>query len=430
MKCNSAKWSHLKALADKLQVENNSKPFWNYMRSIRKGANDVVFLKEGSAEIAGDQEIAQHMNAYFASVFTHEQRTLPEFNYVLDEKLCNVLCTPSEVEKHLKNLNIHKSPGPDKLLPRILKECALELSTSLCNLFNKSFQSGSLPSDWKIAHIIPVHKKGPKHKKENYRQISLTFIISKIAEKVVTSRVVSFWAEHQLLNPSQFGYLEGRSTVSQLLSCYNDWCLTRNSSKASDVIFLDLSKAFDSVPHEHLLLKLNRNGIDGQLHLWFRNFLTNRKQRVLIHGSYSDWSPVTSGVPQGSILGPVMFLIYVNDIPDIITSTAKLFADDSKIYRQINNVEDSIALQIDLTTLNLWADRWQMKFNPTKCEVMRISHNKDKRSTRYNISGTELRNVSNYKDLGVIMASDLKWSKHVEQIVHKANRVLAYLSVQ
>lgn len=125
--------------------------------------------------------------------------------------------------------------------------------------------------------------------------------------------------------------------------------------------FLDLSKAFDSVPHERLLLKLNRYGIDGQLHLWFRNFLTNRKQRVLIRGSYSDWSPVTSGVPQGSILGPVMFLIYGNDIPDIITSTAKLFADDTKIYRQINNVEDSIALQIDLTTLDLRADRWQMK---------------------------------------------------------------------
>nr|XP_058945466.1 uncharacterized protein LOC131773528 [Pocillopora verrucosa] len=118
-----------------------------------------------------------------------------------------------------------------------------------------------------------------------------------------------------------------------------------------------------------------------------------------------------------------MFLTYMNNISDIITSTDKLFADDTKIYRQIN-VEDSIAFQIDLTTLNLWADHWEMKFNPTKCEVMRISHNKDKRSTRYNISGTELRNVSSYKDLGVIMASDLKWSKHVEQIVHKANRVL------
>ena len=175
----------------------------------------------------------------------------------------------------------------------------------------------------------------------------------------------------------------------------------------SDVIFLDLSKACDTVPHERLLLKLNRYGIDGQLHLWFRNFLTNRKQRVLIRGSYSVWSPVICDVPLGSILGPVMFLIYVNDIPDIITSAAKLFADDTKIYSQINNVKDFIALQIDLTTLDLWADRWQMKFNPTKCEVMRISHNKDKRSTRYNVPGTVLRNVSNYKDLGVIMASGL-----------------------
>ena len=190
---------------------------------------------------------------------------------------------------------------------------------------------------------------------------------------------------------------------------------------------MDLSKAFDSVPHERLLLKLNRYGIDGQLHLWFRNFLTKRKQRVLIRGTFSEWSPVISGVPQGSILGPIMFLIYVNDIPNIITSTAKLFADDTKIYRQINNVQDSIALQLDLTTLDLWADRWQVTFNPTKCEIMRISHNRDKSSKRYQISGTVLRNVSHYKDLGVIMASDLKWSKHVEHIVHKANKVLGLL---
>ena len=175
--------------------------------------------------IISDQEIAQHMNAYFSSVFTHEQTTLPDFDYVLDDKLCNVSCTPREVENHLKNLNIHKSPGPDQLSPRIFKESALELSTSLCDLFNKSFQSGLLPNDWKIAHITPVQKKGPKHKKENYRQISLTSIISKRAEKIVKSRVVSFWPEYQVLNPSQFGYSKGRSTVSQLLSCYNDWCL-------------------------------------------------------------------------------------------------------------------------------------------------------------------------------------------------------------
>ena len=214
--------------------------------------------------------------------------------------------------------------------------------------------------------------------------------------------------------------------MSQILSCYNDWCLSRNSSKVS-VIFLDLSKAFDSVPHERLLLKLNRYGIDGQLYLWFRSFLTNRRQRVQIRGSYCEWSPVISGVPQGSILGPIMFLIYVNDIPNIITSTAKLFADDTKIYRQINKVEDSIALQSDLTALDLWADHWQVKFNPSKCEVMRITHNRDKSTTRYQVSGTELRNVSNYKDLGVIMANDLTWTKDINETVHKANKFLGLL---
>ena len=158
-KCTSAKWSHFKDLADKLTTENSSKPFWNYIKSLRKGTDDLVFLKERGAEIASDQEIAQHINAYFSSVLTHEQMTLPVFDYVLEDKLCNVSCTPGEVENHFKNLNIHKSPGPDRLSPRILKECALELSTSLCNLFNRSFHSGSLPSDWKIAHIIPVHNQ-------------------------------------------------------------------------------------------------------------------------------------------------------------------------------------------------------------------------------------------------------------------------------
>ena len=164
--------------------------------------------------------------------------------------------------------------------------------------------------------------------------------------------------------------------------------------------------------HERLLLKLDRCGIDGQLQLWFRDFLTNRKHRVQIRGSYSKRSPVISGVPQGSILGPIMFLIYVNDIPYFFY-TAKLFADDTKIYREINKVEDSIALQSDLTTLDLWANLWQVKFNSSKCEVMKITYNKGKSTPQYQVSGTELRNVFNYKDLKVIMASDLTWKKQV-----------------
>ncbi len=189
-------------------------------------------------------------------------------------------------------------------------------------------------------------------------------------------------AEHQLLNQNQFGYLKGKSTLAQMLSCYNDWCTSRNSSKATDVIFLDFSKAFDRVPHERLLLKLNRHGIDGNLLLWLRNFLTERKQRVNIRGSFSTWSSVKSGVSQGSVLGPILFLIYVNDLADIVTSDIKLFADDTKIYRQLTEPEDINMLKLDLLALENWATNWQVNFNPNKCEVMKITHKKKQRKNK------------------------------------------------
>ena len=154
---------------------------------------------------------------------------------------------------------------------------------------------------------------------------------------------------------------------------------------------LDLSKAFDSVPHERLLLKLNRHGIDGPLLLWFRNFLKNRQQRVTIRGTFSNWSPVTSGVPQGTILGPTLFLLYVNDIPNVVSSSIKLFADDTKIYREINNAEDTLALQSDLDCLENWTRSWQVKFNPQKCEAMRITYKQDKSKHPYHLSNTELK---------------------------------------
>ena len=177
--------------------------------------------------------------------------------------------------------------------------------------------------------------------------------------------------------------------------------LPRNSSKATDVIFLDLSKAFDSVPHERLLLKLNRHGIDGPLLLWFGNFLKNRQQRVTIRGTFSTWSPVASGVPQGTILGHTLFLLYVNDIPNVVTSSIKMFADDTKIYREINNAEDTLALQSDLDCLENWTRSWQFKFNPLKCEVMRITHKQDKSKHPYHLSNKELKSVRSCKDLGV-----------------------------
>ena len=291
-------------------------------------------------------------------------------------------------------------------------------------MVNKSFSVGLLPDEWKHADITPLHKKGSKSSRENYRPTSLTSIACKIGEKIVFDRMIKFWREIDLINSNQFGFLRGRSTATQLLSTFDDWAKSRNLSIPTDVIFLDLAKAFDSVPHEWLLLKLKSNGIDGSLLNWLRYFLVGRKQRVVVRGSCSDWSRVTSGTPQGTILGPLLFLLYINDITECISSTVKLYADDTKIYREISDpITDCQVLQDDLNNLSEWARKWQLRFNADKCESMRITHSRDRSKTNYFLE-KPLKNVDNFKDLGVTITRDLSWGNHISITVNKANKVL------
>lgn len=218
--------------------------------------------------------------------------------------------------------------------------------------------------------------------------------------------------------------MSGKDGTSRL----DDWTKTRNSSTPTVVIFLDLAKAFDSVPHERLLLKLNRYGIGGNLLLWLRNFLTNRKQRVVIRGTSSEWSPVISGTPQGTILGPILFLIYINDITANVKSKIKIFADDTKIYREMNDpIADTAILQSDLNSVSEWANKWQMRFNIDKCELMRITHSRDKSVPNYSLEEKSLNVVQHVKDLGVTVSSDLSWNKHVGTTINKANKVLGII---
>ena len=365
------------------------------------------------------------MNSYFSSVFTTEDYVnFPTQDCIFDKKLANIDCSVNEVKRHLLKLKPNKSPGPDHIAPCILKSCAPELAPSLTYMVNKSFSVGLLPDEWKHADITPLYKKGSKSSRENYRPISLTSIACKIGEKIVFDRMIKFWREIDLINSNQFGFLRGRSTATQLLSTLNDWAKSRNLSIPTDVIFLDLAKAFDSVPHERLLLKLKSNGIDGSLLNWLRHFLVGRKQRVVVRGSCSDWSCVTSGTPQGTILGPLLFLLYINDITECISSTVKLYADDTKIYREISDpITDCRILQDDLNNLSEWARKWQLRFNADKCESMRITHSRDRSETNYFLE-KPLKDVDNFKDLGVTITRDLSWGNHISITVNKANKVL------
>ena len=292
-------------------------------------------------------------------------------------------------------------------------------------IFNLSFSSGKIPDSWKEADIIPLHKKGEKNKRDNYRPVSLTSIPCKVCEKIVRQHLVDFWITKDIFIPDQFGFMKGRSCLSQLLTVFHDWSSNRNSGLSTDVVF---SKAFDSVPHERLLLKLHSYGIRDPLLSWVRSFLTNRHQRVVVRGSPSSWTSVLSGVPQGTVLGPVLFIIYINDITRNLTSQCKLFADDMKVYKVLRNTNENMhVLQQDLYSLEQWSTEWQLDFNTKKCEVMRISKRSDKSIPEYKLCGSILKTVSEVKDLGIYITSNLSWSLQATKCANKANSLLGFI---
>ena len=223
--------------------------------------------------------------------------------------------------------------------------------------------SGYVPQEWRDGNIMPLHKKGSRKLCSNYRPVTLTSQIVKLLERLVQDQLLTHVQENNIISCHQHGFQQKCSCVSQLLECMNDWTQSYDLGDSTDVIYLDFAKAFDTVAHQRLLAKLDHSGIRGHLLTWLSSFLTGRRQRVVLRNGVSDWIKVTSGVPQGSILGPLLFLIFVNDLPNIASSTAKLFADDTKLYRQIKNIRNCDILQDDLNEFSAWSKIWLINFN-------------------------------------------------------------------
>ena len=277
------------------------------------------------------------------------------------------------MSSRLSLIDPSKACVPDCIPGRLLKEGAPWLSEPLVAFFNQSLQSGQLPSDWTCANVTPVHKKGSKHDPKNYRPVSLTSIVVKIMERLVHGKI-NFLNEHNKLNPSQHGFRSGHSCQTQLLETVHQWANILDRRSSSHVLFLDFSKAFDRVPHRRLLLKLYYIGVRGNLLRWIQAFLVSRRQRVVVNSYSLDWSPVSSGVPQGSILGPLLFLLYVNDIGTHLKSQIRLFADDCTIFREIASREDCEVFQSDIHKLYQWTCKWQLHLNLSKCKALCISN--------------------------------------------------------
>jgi hypothetical protein len=317
-----------------------------------------------------------------------------------------------------------KSSGPDDINARLLKVFSGDFAKPLTFIFRQTFQFGVLPSDWKSAVISPIYKGGCRSSPNSFRPISLTCICCKILERIVKRQLTDYLEINSLFTNAQHGFRQNRSCLTNLLLSFEDWTKSVDAKQPVDVIYIDFKKAFDSVPHKRLLQKIRTYGISGQLFKWIQCFLLGRTQRVNVNGSLSNCVTVQSGVPQGSVLGPLLFLLYVNDIPRYIDCNILMFADDVKIWKSVASLADSANLQGNIDALQLWSRKWLLGFNVDKCVTMHLSSTHSTTSAGYFINNEPLREVIIEKDLGVLVDARLKPNK---QCVKASKRAMSIM---
>ena len=386
---------------------------------------------EAGEKIPLGQETANALNEYFASVFTNENQDVPNperiFKGAEDELLTEFEITESCVNKKLKALDPSKAAGPDGIPPAILRAAADELTLPLTLIFNKSLEEGTVPTDWRLAQVIPLFKKGTRSKPDNYRPISLTSTIGKVLESIIRDKMTVHLDKNCLINDTQHGFSKGKSTTTNLLEYLEVITKAVDDGTPMDVVYLDLAKAFDTVPHKRLIKKIQAHGIEGRLLTWIEAWLNNRRQKVVTQGAESTWKRVTSSVVQGSVLGPICFLMYMNDMELGLnqTSTISKFADDTKLINPVETDDDINNMQDSINHLQNWASRWQMRYNTDKCSVMHFGHQNPHHT--YTLGDKQLKESTEEKDLGVLVNKSLKVASQCAAAAKKGNRVLGMI---
>ena len=336
----------------------------------------------------------------------------------------NIAFIPSSVLSKLLLLKKSTAVNPDSFPPIVLHSCAYQLSIPLSIIYNVVFTRSELPSLWLASNVIPLYKKkGQRNLVSNYRPISISSSCCKVMESIIKDFILKFLVSNHLITDHQHGFLKGRSTVTNLLNSIRHWLSSLNSGKSSDIIYVDFAKAFDSVSHSKLLQKLRSYGIRGKLLNWISAWLSGRTQSVKIQNISSAAKPVLSGVLQGSVLGPLLFLIFINDLVDDLDPSANptLFADDLKLFSDANVIPTSSdshsvfcpLLQNSLNKLHLWCLKWQLQISISKCAVLSISNSRSPKPRRYSINSHPIPEVTSYSDLGVIVDNQLTFSIHV-----------------
>ena len=335
--------------------------------------------------------------------------------------------SPKEVACTLKSLPNKYSSGSDEISYRLLKEAGPGLVGPLVSLFNRSLALRQVPDEWREAVVTPIFKGGKKDRQNpsNYRPISLTSCVARTMEKVVNAKILKFLQANALLYPQQSGFLPNHSTTTQLCYLSHKWQMGLDKGKSIESIFLDLSKAYDRVSHEGLISKLSCLGFSYSSLEWFSHFISNRQQCVRLNGTDSNWLSPKSGIPQGTVLGPLLFLIYINDLPSHIKNDCSIFADDTTVDTMDHDPRVSCTrITADLDAAAGWAEKWGMLFSAEKSEHLHIGKGSDSRVT---MKGNLIPVVSHHRHLGVIFNNKLSWNDHIKAIHNTCSRMMGVL---
>ena len=436
-KIKEAKENSEKSQAHRLKDRESlsSKKWWRLAKSFLKKEGNSTYppLKIDDDLVCEDKAKAEAFNDFFlqSSTVDDSQAPVPDNTCHADRTLGEINLTPKDIEDLLKTLDITKASGPDQISQVMIKRAGEAIVPSLTRLFNLSLSKGIFPFSWKRANVIPIHKKNDNAIVDNYRPVSLLSCVGKLFERVVFKYVFNFLRDTGAISLRQSGFMPGDSTVYQLAHLYHIFSEAIDKQKTVRVVFCDISKAFDRVWHVGLLAKLSRVGITGTLLRWFENYLSNRQQRVVINGQESPWGTIKAGVPQGSVLGPLLFLIYINDLTNQVQSSeVRLFADDTILYVIVDNpAGNPAALKDDLDRIKHWAAEWIVNFSPPKTKTMTLAKKKLPHAVPpINFGDTQIDEVQSHKHLGLILSHDLSWKEHIESMVASAGKCLDVLN--
>ena len=427
-----AKRAYFQKLGDELSnPQTGQKRFWTAFKRItnNKKITNIPPLIENDTYITNFPHKAQIFNDYFADQCTNHENDsiLPDFSSKTDKSLSHVNVNIDKIVDIILKYSPNKANG---------KICATEVALPLSLIFQSCLSTGTFPESWKCANVQPIHKKNNRQIKSNYRPISLLPICGKILEKIIFDEVYCFLNNNELISKNQSGFRPGDSTIYQLISITSNIYDSFEKYDETRALFLDISKAFDKVWHEGLIFKLKSNGISGNLLKFLENYLKNRHQRVVLNGTVSEWRSISAGVPQGSVLGPLLFLVYINDLTDNISCQMRLFADDSSLFTHVEGRDQTHEKIVkDLQTVTNWAYQWKMVFNPdvNKQAIEVIFSVKKKKSEHPKLlfNHIPVSREDYTKHLGVYLDSGLNFSKHVREAVMKATKgvsLLKYLS--